>query len=69
VEGGGQLPTWLHFDVRELELWGVPSLNNSGEVTIIKIIEKLPKDKRKSDPTAFGYEPQQERVVGRMVLE
>lgn len=69
VEGGGSLPSWLHFDARELELWGVPSLNNGGEVTVIRIIEKMPRDKRRSDPMAFGYEPQQEREVGRIVIE
>jgi len=48
---------------------GVPSLNNGGEVTVIRIIEKMPRDKRRSDPMAFGYEPQQEREVGRIVIE
>lgn len=69
VEGGGSLPTWLHFDARELELWGVPSLINTGEYTVIKIIEKLPRDKRNSNPMAYGYEPPQEREVGRIAIE
>jgi axial budding pattern protein 2 len=67
AEGG--MPAWLHFDARELELWGVPGLANSGEVTVIRIIETLPKDKRRSDPMQFGYEPPQEREVGKVFLE
>jgi len=69
VEGGGSLPTWLHFDARELELWGVPALANAGDVTTLKIVEILPRDKRRSDPSQFGYEPAQERVVGRVIVE
>ena len=68
-DSGGQIPAWLHFDARELELWGVPSLKHVGEVTVIRLIEKHPRDKRKSDPLAFGYEPQQEREVGRVTVE
>lgn len=63
------LPTWLHFDARELELWGVPALGNAGEVTTIRVMESLPRDKRNSDPGRFGYEPQQEREVGRVTVE
>jgi axial budding pattern protein 2 len=69
VEGGGSLPTWLHFDARELELWGVPALANAGDVTNLKIVEILPRDKRRSDPSQFGYEPAQERIVGRVIVE
>lgn len=69
VEGGGSLPTWLHFDARELELWGVPALANAGDVTTIKVVEILPRDKRRSDPSQFGYEPAQEREVGRVTVE
>lgn len=69
VDGGGHLPTWLHFDARELELWGVPALANASDVTTIKIIEILPRDKRRSDPSQFGYEPAQEREVGRVTVE
>ncbi|WRT69729.1 uncharacterized protein IL334_006719 [Kwoniella shivajii] len=69
VEGGGALPTWLHFDARELELWGVPPLRVSGDVTVIRIIERLPRDNRRSDPMSFGYEPPQEREVGRITIE
>jgi axial budding pattern protein 2 len=63
------MPAWLHFDARELELWGVPGLANSGDVTAIRIIETLPRDKRRSDPTQFGYEPPQEREVGKVTIE
>jgi axial budding pattern protein 2 len=69
VDGGGNLPAWLHFDARELELWGVPALGNSGDLTTIKIIETLPRDKRTSDPMQFGYQPPQEREVGRVTVE
>ena len=69
TQGGGPLPAWLHFDARELELWGVPSLENAGEMTALKIIEKLPSNNRRSDPMAFGYEPPQEREVGRVTIE
>nr|XP_019043507.1 hypothetical protein I302_08085 [Kwoniella bestiolae CBS 10118]OCF22437.1 hypothetical protein I302_08085 [Kwoniella bestiolae CBS 10118] len=69
VEGGGNLPTWLHFDSRELELWGVPPLRITGDVTTIRIIERLPRDNRRSDPMSFGYEPPQEREVGRVTIE
>jgi len=69
LEGGGQLPPWLHFDARELELWGVPALKHAGEVVMVRIVEKMAKDKRRSDPMAFGYEPQQEREVGRIAIE
>ena len=66
---GGQLPGWLHFDARELELWGVPSARNVGEVIDVKIVEKLPRDKRISNPLAFGYGPPPERQVGRLTIE
>ena len=69
VLGGGSLPAWLHFDARDLELWGVPSLKHAGEVTVLRIIEKLPSGNRRSDPTAFGYEPPQEREVGQVTIE
>lgn len=69
VEGGGSLPTWLHFDARELEIWGVPALANAGDVTSLKIVEIMPRDKRRSDPSQFGYEPAQERIVGRVIVE
>ncbi|WWC95562.1 hypothetical protein V866_002427 [Kwoniella sp. B9012] len=69
VEGGGNLPTWLHFDSRELELWGVPPLRITGDITTIRIIERLPRDNRRSDPMSFGYEPPQEREVGRVTIE
>lgn len=69
IQGGGPLPAWLHFDARELELWGVPSLKHAGETTILRIIEKMPNNNRRSDPMAFGYEPPQERQVGRVILE
>ncbi|WVR08032.1 hypothetical protein IAU60_005076 [Kwoniella sp. DSM 27419] len=69
VEGGGPLPTWLHFDARELELWGVPPIRVTGDVTVIRIIERMPRDNRRSDPMSFGYEPPQEREVGRVVVE
>lgn len=67
--GGGQLPAWLHFDARELELWGVPALKHAGETVMVRIIEKMAKDKRRSDPMAYGYEPQQEREVGQIAIE
>ena len=66
---GGQIPGWLHFDARELELWGVPSARNVGEVIHVKIVEKLPRDKRISNPLAFGYGPPPERQVGRLTIE
>ncbi|RXK35191.1 hypothetical protein M231_07562 [Tremella mesenterica] len=69
LEGGGPLPTWLHFDARELELWGVPALKHAGEVMTVVIIEKMPMDKRRSDPMAYGYQPRQDREVGRVVIE
>nr|XP_018260275.1 uncharacterized protein I303_07193 [Kwoniella dejecticola CBS 10117]OBR82433.1 hypothetical protein I303_07193 [Kwoniella dejecticola CBS 10117] len=69
VEGGGSLPSWLHFDARELELWGVPPLRITGDVTVVRIIERLPRDNRRSDPMSFGYEPPQEREVGRVTIE
>nr|XP_019009322.1 uncharacterized protein I206_05971 [Kwoniella pini CBS 10737]OCF48103.1 hypothetical protein I206_05971 [Kwoniella pini CBS 10737] len=69
IENGGNLPNWLHFDSRELELWGVPPLRVTGDVTIIRIIERLPRDNRRSDPMSFGYEPPQEREVGRITIE
>lgn len=67
VEGGGQLPAWLHFDGRELELWGVPSLGNTGQVTVLRILEKLPS--KGKDPMSYGYVPSQEREVGRVTIE
>lgn len=66
---GRPLPSWLHFDAREMELWGVPALGNAGEVITIRVMELLPRDKRNSDPGRFGYEPQQEREVGRVTVE
>ncbi|EAL19578.1 hypothetical protein CNBG2070 [Cryptococcus deneoformans B-3501A] len=69
VEGGGSLPTWLHFDARELELWGVPPLRAVGETTTVRILERLPRDARRADPMSFGYEPPQEKEVGRVIIE
>lgn len=69
VQGGGAMPAWLHFDAREHELWGVPSLKHAGETTVVRIIEKLPSNNRRSDPMAFGYEPPQEREVGKVIIE
>lgn len=67
--GGGQLPSWLHFDSRNLELWGVPAMEHSGDVLVLRIVEKMPRDKRGSNPMAFGYQPAPEREVGRMTIE
>ena len=69
TQSGGALPAWLHFDARELELWGVPALKHAGEMTVLKIIEKLPSSNRRSDPMAFGYDPPTEREVGRVTIE
>ena len=69
LEGGAPLPAWLHFDARELELWGVPALKNTGDAKVVRILEKMAKDKRNSNPLAFGYQPQQEREVGRVMIE
>lgn len=69
VIGGGQLPAWLHFDNRELELWGVPAMQHVGETTSIRIVEKMPRDGRNSNPMAYGYVPPQEREVGRVTIE
>ncbi|KAK4685076.1 axial budding pattern protein 2, partial [Tremellales sp. Uapishka_1] len=68
-ENGAPLPQWLHFDARELELWGVPALRHAGETIVVRIIEKMGNGNRRSDPTQFGYEPPQEREVGRIVIE
>jgi axial budding pattern protein 2 len=67
--GGAQLPSWLHFDSRNLELWGVPAMEHSGDVLVLRIVEKMPRDKRYSNPMAFGYQPAPEREVGRMTIE
>ncbi|ODN98079.1 hypothetical protein I350_07721 [Cryptococcus amylolentus CBS 6273] len=69
LEGGGSLPGWLHFDARELELWGVPPQRVVGEQWVVRILEKLPRDPRRADPSSFGYEPPQEREVGRVMVE
>ncbi|ORX37719.1 hypothetical protein BD324DRAFT_608221 [Kockovaella imperatae] len=66
---GGQLPGWLHFDARELELWGVPSLKDVGQSIDIKIIEKLPKDKKVANSSIYGYATSQERQVGKLTIE
>ncbi|ORY34733.1 hypothetical protein BCR39DRAFT_476392 [Naematelia encephala] len=68
TEGGGQLPKWLHFDSRELELWGVPPLASAGDVVVVRIMERMASNRR-SDPMSFGYEPPQEREVGRIAIE
>jgi axial budding pattern protein 2 len=44
-------------------------LQNSGETTTIRIVEKLPREKRNSNPMAYGYQPPQEREVGRVTIE
>ncbi|KAK8849696.1 hypothetical protein IAR55_005031 [Kwoniella newhampshirensis] len=69
VEGGGSLPSWLHFDARELELWGVPPMRSLGDVTVVRIVERSARDQRRSDPMSFGYEPPQEKEVGRVTIE
>lgn len=69
VDGGRAIPSWLHFDNKELELWGVPKVADAGSVFTLRIIEKMPNGNRRSDPMSFGYEPPQEREVGRVTIE
>ena len=69
TQDGGQLPGWLHFDARELELWGVPSGKEVGDVFHIKIVEKMPRERKMFNPLAFGFGAANEREVGRLTIE
>ena len=69
IDGGGALPSWLRFDARDLELWGVPKPQHAGQETVVRIVEKLPRSNRNGDPMSFGYEPPTEREVGRVLIE
>jgi axial budding pattern protein 2 len=44
-------------------------MEHSGDVLVLRIVEKMPRDKRYSNPMAFGYQPAPEREVGRMTIE
>jgi axial budding pattern protein 2 len=69
--GAKPLPGWLHFDAKELELWGIPSLTDDGEVFGVRIIErKPPREKRKSyDSSQIMKDETIEREVARVVIE
>lgn len=69
--GAKPLPGWLHFDTKELELWGIPSLSDDGEVFAVRIIElQPPREKRKSyDSSQVMKDAATERVVARVVIE
>ncbi|KAL7425119.1 polarity establishment/cellular polarization [Cryptotrichosporon argae] len=69
LDNGAALPAWLHFDARELELWGVPHVHDAGNSISVRVVEKMPSQNRRSDPLAFGYQPPQEREVGRVVID
>lgn len=67
---GEPLPKWLHWDANELELWGIPALGDSGTVISVKVIEKMPVEKRKSyDSSQLIVTAANERVVGSCVIE
>jgi axial budding pattern protein 2 len=69
--GAKALPSWLHFDAKELELWGIPSLNDNGEVFAVRIIERMPpREKRRSyDSSQILKDETTEREVARLVIE
>lgn len=67
---GQPLPKWLHWDTKELELWGIPSLADAGQVIEVRIIERMPKEKRRSyDSSQYIPNEQTEREVGSVVVE
>lgn len=69
--GAKPLPAWLHFDAKELELWGIPSLRDEGEIFTVRIIErKPPREKRKSyDSSQIMKDETIEREVARVTIE
>lgn len=67
---GNPLPSWLHWDGKELELWGIPALGDAGQVLNVKVIERIPKPKRKSyDSSQLIPGEATEREVGSCIIE
>jgi axial budding pattern protein 2 len=67
---GTPLPSWLHWDGKELELWGIPSLADAGQVLDVRVIERIPKPKRKSyDSSQLTPGEATEREVGACIIE
>lgn len=67
---GSALPSWLHWDGKELELWGIPGLGDAGQVISVKVIERIPKEKKKShDSSQLVPVEATEREVGSCIIE
>jgi axial budding pattern protein 2 len=67
---GSALPSWLHWDGKELELWGIPALGDAGQIINVKVVERIPKPKRKSyDSSQLIPEEITEREVGSCIIE
>lgn len=67
---GSPLPSWLHWDGKELELWGIPALGDAGQVLHVKVVERIPKPKRKSyDSSQLIPGEATEREVGSCIIE
>lgn len=58
------LPSWIHFDPRGLEVSGLPTLSDIGEVSLVFVERKAP-----GSPTRGGKSEGGEVVVGRYCIE
>lgn len=67
---GSALPAWLRWDTKEFTLWGIPPTDAVEEVIEVRIMERIPNEKRKNYDSSL-YQPSQlnERQVGHVVIQ
>jgi axial budding pattern protein 2 len=67
---GTALPTWLRWDTKEFTLWGIPPANQVEETIEVRIMERIPKEKRKHyDSSVWEASTPNERQVGHVVIQ
>lgn len=67
---GTALPAWLRWDTKEFTLWGIPPVNGGDEVIEVRIVERIPKEKRKHyDSSVWEPSLPNERQVGHVVIQ
>ncbi|KAJ9112669.1 hypothetical protein QFC22_006171 [Naganishia vaughanmartiniae] len=67
---GTPLPPWLRWDTKEFTLWGIPPASEVGDVIEVKIVESIPKEKKKQyDSSVWQATQPNERQVGYVVIQ
>ncbi|KAJ9107159.1 hypothetical protein QFC19_002819 [Naganishia cerealis] len=67
---GSPLPSWLRWDTKEFTLWGVPPASEVGDVIEVRIMESIPKEKKKQYDSSVCQPTQpNERQVGHVVIQ